>query len=206
MDRDPLPRWLRWSAWGLLFLAIAAIGTISAGLFDPRPIGTETWSQRLETHSVPALSRKAFWVQQTAPDAPYTVRLTAAYSSGELDASYGLLLGSPERYLAVAVSPTGYAAIFTGTDSDSAESIESPTFILPWHVWPHVAGGANSNEIWLDVTNDVINGHHLTVRINRELFWSGKINHPGRGVGYFGESFAGPVDIDFEQIHLFSAG
>lgn len=204
MDWEPLPRWLRWSAWCLVLLAAAAIGTISAGLFDPRPVGTEVLSQRLAPRPVAALSRQAHWLQEVAPGVPFTVRLEAGYIAGELDASYGLLLGSDDEYLAVAISPTGYAAIFAGRDSDLGESVRPPTFILPWQVWPHVKSGTSINEIWLDVSGDVATGQHLAVRINRELFWSGQISQLDQGVGYFAESFAGPVDIRFQEIRLFS--
>lgn len=199
-----MPRWLCWSAWGLIFTAAAGVGLISSGLFDPRPIGAETWSLRLAALSIPMESRQTIWLEQVAAKASHTVRLTAAYGSGELDAAYGLFLGADSDYLAVAVSPTGYAAIWRGDDGHSTERMQRQSFIVPWQVWPHVKYETGSNEIWLDVSHDAPAGNRLTVRINRELFWSGEIGLLEGGIAYFGESFGDPVEIDFQEIRLFS--
>lgn len=171
----------------LLGAAALLIGLIAGGVFDPQPIGAEQWRQALAPRTVPAAARQIHWLDVPLPENDYTVRLTAAYQSGELDSAYGLALGSDAEYLSIELSPLGYVTLH-------------PSPLLPWQPWPHVRPGTAANEIWLDVTDG-----HLTARLNRELLWSGEIGPVHGRIGLVAESFGEAAVIDFQMLELFAA-
>lgn len=197
---------LRWTAVLLLFTAVVAITLIDAGVFDPRPIGTEQWQRPLSPQPIAATSRRLLWLNQPLPDQPYSLRLTAAYQSGELDIGYGLALGRETQYLAVAVSPLGYVAIWQEITTQMPQNSQRlpSTSILPWQPWPHVHTNTETNELWIDVDptgNSKIS--QFSVRINRELLWRGRLDTPAGQIGLLVESFGAAAVIDFQRLQLF---
>ncbi|MFQ5398747.1 MAG: hypothetical protein ACE5E7_04025 [Anaerolineae bacterium] len=196
-------RWLM--RWGVLLLAGAAavIVLIASGAFDPKLLGPKQWSQALGAEYIPSQSRQIQWLKESTPHASYTIRLTAAHQSGEVDAGYGLVIGQDAHYLAIAVSPLGYVAIWQEeagiADPASSYAPFPSTFFVPWQTWPHVLQGGAMNELWVDVVDG-----RVTVRINRELLWSGEIADVSGEVGVLGESFGGAAVVDFQKIELFA--
>jgi hypothetical protein len=173
-----------------------AIGLIASGVFDPAPAGTLRWQLAENRMQLSSQSRDIIWLEEQVPAAPITVRVNAAHVEGEEDIGYGLVLGDEAAYLAVAVSPLGYLAIW---ESDSQSAVSGDSYLLPWQTWPHVKTGSLPNEIWVDIA-----GNQAAVRINREWLWEGEITNISGKVGLLGESFAGPAAIDFESVELFA--
>lgn len=199
--------WLRWAAVLSLLAAVIAIGLIATGVFDPRPIGAEQWQRPLTAEVIPANSRRLIWLDGPLPGQRYSVRLTVAFQSGEPDISYGLVLGNETEHLAVAVSPLGYVAIWQETNKQLPVlfSLQPSANPLPWQTWPHVKTGAEPNEIWVDVdqASDPTNSL-ITVRINREWLWSGKVEIPEAQIGLLVESFGEAAVVDFQNLQLLS--
>ncbi len=180
-----------------LYLAVllgtaVLITLILSGVFDPKPIGLPAWDVEPGEVQVAAGGELVEWLQN-APTLPpaYTLRLTAALVSGENDSAYGLAIGGADERLTIAVSPLGYVMIEQGGEP-----------ILPWQTWPHVRTGEQTNEIWLDVRpSGAIN--QLTVRLNRELLWSGELEWSGKEIGLTAESFGETAVINFQRLELF---
>jgi len=189
-------RWLNRTAILILVITLLAISLIASGVFDPTPSGPRLWQRELPRMSVPPDSRKINWLQEDVPESPFTVRMAGAHQSGEKDIGYGLVLGDDEGYLAVAVSPLGYLAIW---ETDGQDPISGDSYLLEWQTWPHVRTDGDSNEIWIDVAGD-----RAGVRVNREWLWEGRITKEAGNVGILGESFGEPAVIDFGAIELFS--
>jgi hypothetical protein len=207
------PRWLRGLAVLLLVSSLATIALIAAGVFDPKPVGRLSWSQSLEPQTIPGGRRQLTWLAQPLAKEPYSLRLTAAYQSGDMDMGYGLVIGHDAHYLGVAVSPLGYVTIWQeGADqkgSDANSLLPSPlpsafcllpSSLLPWQPWPHVRLASEPNEIWLDVVDG-----RLTARINREWLWSGEVGQLEGQIGLWAESFGAAAVIDYQAIQLFTA-
>ncbi|MCI0399586.1 MAG: hypothetical protein L0332_21960 [Chloroflexi bacterium] len=206
-------RWLSVAAVLVLLAAVAGISLISAGLFDPRPVGPETLRRPLAAHSVAAQNQQVNWLDFPLPAGNYSLRLTAAHQNGELDSAYGLAIGREERCLVAAVSPTGYTSLFEppcllSITPSPPQSVTlsppplvtlSPPSLLPWQPWPHVRPGSAENEIWLDVS-----GGRLTVRINRELLWQGEWPVAGRQVGLWLASYGEAATVEFREVILFT--
>jgi hypothetical protein len=184
--------WLNWSAVLILGGAVIMITLISAGVFDPKPIGRLLLTVPLKQVNVGAEEKRLDWLDEPAPAPDYSLRLTAALGGGEVDSAYGLVLGNETRYLAAACSPTGYVAIWQ-QDGDRLNKI------VPWRTWPHVRPELEANELWLDVED----GQLTTIRTNREILWQGQLAVDGRRIGLWAESFAGPVTVDFQQLEIF---
>jgi len=121
---------------------------------------------------------------------PYTLRLTAQHTEGESDIGFGLVTGNADHYLVVAMSPLGYVSIWEETGEDQITH-------LPWQTWPHVRPGAAENEIWLD--ND---GQQVTVRLNRESLWTGRVDDGENQVGLYGQSFGAPAGVDYSNLTI----
>ncbi|MFZ0544974.1 MAG: hypothetical protein WAM60_06030 [Candidatus Promineifilaceae bacterium] len=228
---SPLPRQI-WRILGLaavllLILTVSAISLISAGFFDPKPVGKETAELPLQTESIPAHTQTLRWLDERLTADSFSLRLTAAYQSGDLDSGYGLAFGGDDGALVVAVSPLGNAAVFQpgslslinnepdnldgmianrplGNSNDGVfvwpSSATSPpeTPLLEWQPWPHVHTHEETNEIWLDKR-----GEELTIRINRELFWTGRISIPAAQIGLWSAAFNEATVIDFENLAIF---
>jgi hypothetical protein len=193
-DND-LPVWT-WRGLGLaavliLGLTLVLIALISSGALDPQPVGPLLHSESLAPMSVGQVERQIVWLNGMAPSGKFSLRLRGALSSGDADTGYGLVIGG-ERLFFVAVSPTGYVAVWE--EGASAE----PAHLLPWQTWPHIRGGNGVNELWLDSRDT-----GLTIRANGELLWQGQRQMTAGPVGIYVESFAGPATVVFEPIEYY---
>lgn len=190
-------RWIGRAAVLLLLTALLGIGLISAGVFDPKPLGDAVISLPVESLTVESGGNRLHWLDTPLPPPPYSLQLTAAPTSGEQDIGYGLALGDEANYVVAAVSPLGYITLSSCslTIDDCQLTIDnfSP---LPWQTWPHVR--PDVNEIWLDVDGD-----ELTVRVNREFLWQGEIQLDGR-IGLWLESYGGAAAVHFQKLDLFT--
>lgn len=185
-------RRLGFAAVALLVGAVTAISMISAGVFDPQPAGDQRSRHALSAEEISAGARYVAWLEDDVPPGDATLRLTAEHSSGETDIGYGLLLGRPHRYLAAAVSPTGYVAVW-----QSEANVR--TTVVPWQAWPHVRMGSRQNELQIDKV-----GGEVTVRINRELLWRGAWKVGDSRAGVYGESFGEAAVVDYQELVRFS--
>jgi hypothetical protein len=185
-------RWLVRAAILLLVVAVLAIGAIASGVFDPMPWGSLIWQVGPEQITAKSQSREIRWLDQSLPQSALTVRLEGALESGADDSGYGLVLGDETSYWAAAVAPTGYLAIW---EWDGMQD----NFLLQWQTWPHVRGGNEVNELWVDVT-----GSQATVRVNREWLWEGEIGPDVEQLGLMGESFAAAAVFEFSNVELFA--
>jgi len=181
---------LRWLAGLLAGTAVLVISLIMLGVFDPKPVGELVWERPLPAQTVPGLTRQIFWLDEKTPDADFSLRLTSAHQSGEIDSAYGLLLGSEDDYLVIIISPLGYAAV----EERHSSAIISHSAFQPW---PHI--NPNENEIWLDVVDG-----RIAIRINRERYWAGEVGEIGDGIGVYGESFGETAVIAFPQLQFFA--
>ncbi|HSG18641.1 MAG TPA: hypothetical protein VLE70_20265 [Anaerolineae bacterium] len=187
-------RWLNWSILLVFGGAVFLIGLISAGVFDPKPIGDPIDTLPLAPLEVNAGQVRLNWLALSVPDTDHSLRLEAALIEGEVDSAYGLVIGDESENLLVAISPVGYVTILINSNLE-----ERP--IIPWRTWPHVAMGNSANELWLDIEGDEL----TAVRTNRELLWQGSLSVPGKGIGLWVESYGGPAKIDFSSLELFAA-
>jgi hypothetical protein len=184
---------LRLAAWLVVGGAAVTLVLVLSAVFDPKPMGAPVWSSQTGQIRVEANVRSVQWIENSfALPLTYTLRLRAARLHGELDSSYGLVVGERGNPLIVALSPLGCVTIEHG---DAA--------VLPWQTWPHVKTGDQINEIWLDV-RPLGPTSQITVRINRELLWSGEIALSGSEVGLLVESFGEPTTVDFSHLELFA--
>lgn len=192
--RDRTPLWLRAAAVLLPTTAVVALLLIAAGAFDPQPLGPLTQQRALPSLTLPAQTDQIIWLDEPLSALPLSVRLTAAYAEGESDVGYGLALGDETAYLAAAVSPLGYVAVWEIVDGRRVAHV-------PWQPWPHVRPGAAPNEVWIDWRDG-----RARVRLNRELLWEGEITVDDGRVGLVGESFGDAAVVDFRTLELFRAG
>lgn len=188
-------RWLGVAALVVLGLALAALLLSLSGVLAPRPAGPEAAAVSPGFRSVGAGAERVEWQALSLPER-FTLRLEAAHSEGEIDSGYGVAVGSAERNLVAAVSPTGYAAIWEQTP-------DGPRYLLPWQTWAHVRMGDAANEIWLDMTPEG-DGWRAIVRVNRELLWEGATGaRPSQSAIWLG-SFGGAATVDFRRLSLFA--
>jgi hypothetical protein len=191
-------RWLSILAVILLLVIVSGIGLISAGVFDPKPLGSAKVEYPLNPVDIQGNSQELNWIENQISSAMFTVRLTALRLRGEVDVAYGLAIGDKKDFLVIAVSPLGYYSIWRG--SDVVGQTENNQVIESWQTWPHVRTDENDNEIWIDVQNDRI----TSIRINREILWQEPLPIQSRGIGLWVQSFGEPAVIDFQKIELFS--
>ena len=184
-------RWVRISAALLLIIIAVGIITISAGIFDPKPIGNLQNTYQLNPLSVDAGSSLTRWLDEPLVNGPGTIRLKAAYAQGEIDSSYGLAMGNNQDRVIVALSPAGYLTIQRWSDNNGQTTEISQ--ILPWQTWPHVRLQNSENEIWVDIEKDFL----TSIRINQELLWQEKIPLRGNQIGLTAQSFGGQTSFDF---------
>jgi hypothetical protein len=196
-DVPPLAwRWLSIAAVLVLVATVAGIGFISAGTFDPRPLGTsDPVTSAPGERALGPGEALLEWLALPPPDATFTARLTAAWISGEPDGGYGLAIGAPGEAIVAAMSPTGYASLLRV--GAAAEMGDAP--LRSWQTWPHVRTGAEPNEIWLDVRG----GRLVAVRINRELLWQGSEPLGGTALGLWAENYGGPSSVAFQLVEQF---
>lgn len=194
---DAVPRPAVWRALGLaaIFLLAAAIGLISlisSGRLDPRPAGPLQQEIAVAEVVLSPGDNTITWLPGVAlPAPPFTARLRAA-SEGAATVSYGLALGAPDGYLAVAVSPAGYASI-------TAHSSGAGTPLLLWQPVAHVARGGAENTLQIDV-----DGAAVTIWLNRQVLWEGESPAAGGQVAVLARSDAGPATVRFEPLQLFA--
>lgn len=179
------------AAVGLLLGAMAGIGLISAGVFDPRPVGRLQMQVTPGERTAPAGEMLLTWQQIEVREGSFSVRLSGAYTGGERDMGYGLALGNDRQYLVIAVSPLGYVSVW---ETDAAGQKQH----VPWQTWPHARGGRETNEIQVDYFDG-----DVAVRLNRELLWQGVWGVQERGVGLYTESFGGPGRVLFSDLALY---
>ena len=187
-------RWLTWSVLVVFVGAVVIIGLISAGAFDPKPIGTQVEILSLDPIELDAGQERLTWLELSAPVVDHSLRVNATLIEGEVDSAYGLVVGEESDNLVVAISPVGYVAILTNSDHEKR-------VIVPWRTWPHIVTGNGTNELWLDIEGDVL----TAVRTNRELLWQGSQTVPGPGIGLWAKTFGGPSKIQFDSLELFAA-
>lgn len=181
----------------MLLAAVMTIIVISAGIFDPKPLGKLFESHRLERKEIAAEEQLLTWLNQSAPAGDFSLRLTGAWLSGEQDIGYGLVIGDPERYLVLAVSPLGYLSVWIETLGNGAPTSEK---LVSWRTWPHVGLAKDQNEIWIDVQDGTV----TKVWINRELLILDPAELPGRDLGYWLSSYGEPASVNFDSLEVFS--
>lgn len=166
---------LRTALAALLATAVFLILLITAGLFDPKPVGEPQKRVANSRLQIDQPGQTVRWLDTPLPDGDFSVRGTAVLQSGNPDSGIGLALGNDARAFVVAVSPLGYVLIQQAGEA-----------VLPWQPWPHVQGNDLPNEIWIDLRGD-----EITVRLNREQLWQGVVVLEERKVGLFGEGYGG---------------
>lgn len=179
-------RLLKGGAILFLLTAVSFFLLIFNGFFDPQPVGELVWGQELIAMEVPAKTENIQWLAQPIPVNDFSVQLTVQFIEGGLDTGYGLILGGEHTHLIVAVSPLGYAFIQDGDNT-----------IFPWQPWPHIHGTDGPNEIWLNWVDG-----ELTIRLNREIIWMGRVAMIDGEFGLYAESFAETAVIDFIKMEI----
>ncbi len=163
--------------------AIGVLGGIllmATGIFDPKPIGRVTWQMKPGELTLPPQADIVRWLDAPMLPTNFSLCLRTNHLRGEADVAYGLALDE----LRVGVSPLGYALVLVGE-----------TDVLPLQPWPHITPAGN--EIWLDV-----HGSRVTMRLNRELLWTGEVTLPHRQVGIWGESWGETAVVEMERLQL----
>lgn len=164
---------------------------------DPRPWNNQTERVALTTQTFAQQTPSTIQIQSHIPPyvgqpEPFDLLLTGQFVDGEMDSGYGLWAATTavDTPLIFWITPTGYAGITHGE-----------TWLVPLAPWPHVrpAGADVPNELWVrfEPHEDT-----LTMRLNRELFWVGKVvgltGEAGTAVAIWGANPA--VHIQFQQI------
>lgn len=170
-----------WVIGGTSVFFLLLILFIARGVFDPRPVGPAQWQTQPDPLLINAHERAVRQLDVPLPAGDFSLRLATTHASGEKDVAYGLAV----EELRVGVSPLGYALVSAGE-----------TDAFPFQPWPHVT--ASTNEIWLDVR-----GADITVRLNRELLWSGAVGFTNQQVGIWGESWGETAVIHFPTLTLY---
>ncbi len=168
----------------MLVTAFLLIALIARGVFDPQPLGPLLFTAQPAPLTLSSPERSVNWLDAPAVPATFSVLLATAHVSGEQDAAYGLVIDD----LWVGVSPLGYVKVLDGE-----------TAVLPLQPWPHVT--ATANEIWIDVQ-----GGMATIRINRELLWTGETAVSGSQLGVWGQSWGETAVIHFPSVTIYGAG
>lgn len=189
-------RWLRWAAVILGVTAVLFFLLIALGVFNPQPLGQQTWTAEPLTLMIPAADRQITWLAEPLPTGSFTVRGMVIHQSGELDSGAGLVLADEDTAVTIAISPLGYVTIQQTEPITDFRILNSE---MPWQPWPHVHTGSEPNEIWVDMDDG-----QMRVRINRELLWTGDLPFQPTRAGVYGESFGGTAVFDFQQITLFA--
>lgn len=192
-------------ALALLVITLLAVGIIFAGVFDPKPLGQLSFRHELNRQITVVDEIQEQLVQRASSD-EFSVRLSAALSSGNPDIGYGLKIGDSQSSVIVAVSPLGYVTIMERPAQDNTpgmdgQRLDDMEHLLPWQTWPHVANGKTSNEIWVDIKESKL----VSVRVNRELLWTGDLPLPGTEIEFWAESFDAPAAIDLHYVELYLA-
>ena len=191
-------RWLGYSAIFIFLLIILGIALISAGIFDPKPVGRTRQIIKPGRMEVPAGGYEVKELDELQARESQTLRLTGLLMEGETDIGYGLMIGPPSQKIGIGISPLGYLTVWQ-TNGDSNDTAEAELNI-PWRTWPHVRLENEANEIWID-----IRGRNLeAIRINRELLWQGDTPIELAPVSIWVESFGESALIDYPKLEVFS--
>ena len=183
----------------MMLIAVATIIVIATGIFDPKPLGDLFKSFPLELQEIDAEDGSLTWLDQPVPAGDFSLRLTGAWLSGEQDIGYGLVIGDPESYLVIAVSPLGYLSVWIEASGNGAPTSEK---LVSWRTWPHVGLAQEQNEIWIDVQDGAI----AKVWINRELLNLDTAKIPGLDIGYWLRSYGEAATVKFDSLELYSDG
>jgi hypothetical protein len=194
-------RLLRYSAGALAALVLLLVVLIAARVFDPQPFGPLAQTDQPGRRELSGAGEATFpqpapW-PPAAPPERFSLRLSAAHAGGETDSGYGLALVGDGARLVVAVSPLGYVTI---NEEAAGQQVDH----VPWQTWPHARPGSEANELWLDVIRQG-DGARVTAWINRERLWQGMVEWSPGGIGFWLESFGGPVAVDFRRLEWFAA-
>lgn len=202
-QQEGWPQWLRAAIFLVIAGSLALVSLIVAGAFDPQPLGDVAAEFVLDQAAVVGGQELLQWPAPEIGDSArnsHTWQLTAAHSNGEIDSGYGLALGDDQRALVVAVSPLGYAAVW-----ERDEQGRHTADWLPWQPWPHVKTAQGLNEIWIDVVPEGA-ADQVTVRINRELLWSGQVAALAGSAGIWASSVGNNATIDFQRLVRYDDG
>lgn len=185
----------------MLLIALIALFIISIGLFDPKPLGQLTIRKEFD-QSIRIVDDYLLPLPGEYSSSKYTVRLSAAWNSGDHDVGYGLQLGDEAEGTIVAVSPLGYVTLQNNrAPASGGLSFQDADHLIPWQTWPHVNEGNQANEIWIDIEDS----HLTSVRINRELLWNGAAPLTGDGIYFWAESYGEPGVVTIASYELFGA-
>ena len=172
----------------LLATAVFLIILITAGVFDPQPVGQMQSNLPATSLTTSEPGQLIRWLDEPLPSSDFSVRGTAVWQSGSQDSGVGVALGNETNSFIAAVSPLGYVMVQQNNEA-----------ILPWQPWPHVQLNDAPNEIWIDVR-----GEELSVRINRELLWEGNYELSEQQLGLFGANFGETAIYQFQSIQIFA--
>lgn len=193
-------------SFSLLFLVLLFLGLIFARVFDPKPLGELTFRDELDRRiSVDDKYQESLF--QLSSSRPFSFRLGASWRAGNPDIGYGLKLGDVNQSVVIAVSPLGYVTIMGQIEDDMAPgdrgvATEDRVHILPWQTWPHVSKTTEGNEIWVDVEDSKL----TSVRINRELLWTGSLELERINIEFWAQSFGEPGIVNLDYIELYQNG
>jgi hypothetical protein len=174
----------------LLVAAVAGIAIISSGRLDPQPAGPLQARLEARTIAIDGEETALDWQEAALPGPPASVRVRAA-SSGAESAVYGLALGGPEAYLAVAVSPAGITSVLIRHQGGPEETL----------VWRSVLGAEPARVAELQI--DLSAAGEATAWVDRQVVWQGPWAGPGRQVGLLARGGSGDATVTFEGVELF---
>ena len=182
----------------LAFLLIGSITLVAfllaLGFSDPMANENQIWQASLSPMQIISGKRDILWLRENLPQPPFSVRITANHSSGDLDSAYGIVLDQENSKIAVMVSPLGYTSIWR--ESNTTNEIKEDIY-LPWQSWPHIRTANEENEIYVSLVGD-----SMSVRVNRELLWEGSGIDSIYRIGVMGESFGDDAAIKFQSAEI----
>jgi hypothetical protein len=191
------PRPAVWRALGfaaifLLAGAVVLIGLISSGLLDPRPAGPLQAETAPQSFVVPPGEELLRWQSELLlPQPPYTLQLEGTTDGGGAVA-YGLALGTADDYLAILVSPAGYASVVHHRGDSEA--------LLPYRPVPHVPAGQAGHALQLDASPG-----RITVWANRQVLWEGPWpGAAGQAALLARNDGEAPATVSFQPLQLFA--
>lgn len=190
-------QWIGFTAVLILSVLMLGIILISAGIFDPKPLGTKNQSIVPGLLSITAGQEKSELIPAVPYHDTFSLRLTASLKEGEQDSGYGLIVGPSEDHIGVAISPLGYLTLWQVTTA--SVSTNNNKQIIPWRTWPHIRQGTQENEIWLDIKDR----HLIRILVNREILWEGEIPIQGKAVFVWGASFGEAAIFDFSKLDVY---
>lgn len=189
---DRSVHWAKAVFGGAILVAILGMLVILAGVFDPPLPRCEL---PFEPVALTAVAHDQVVWFDALPNGTTGARLTATWREGELDAGYGVLLGTPDNHIGVAVAPIGYVTVWQSAENETQT-------LMPWQPWVHVNRDALPNEFWFEWR-----GEELTARLNREIVWqmplNGVMEQENRLAGW-ATTFGEPVTVSLAE--QFSVG